>query len=83
MRRREGLWVSSPSRVCLEIAATSPSDLPDVIDEGIAKRIVSKGELEVLLARHRGRRGAARLAAILGDESAMTITRSRAEKAIA
>ena len=82
LRRREGLWVSSPSRVCLEIAATSPSDLPDVIDEGIAKRIVSKGELEVLLARHRGRRGAARLAAILGDESAMTITRSRAEKAM-
>ncbi len=82
LRRREGLWVSSPSRVCLEIAATSPSDLPGVIDEGIAKRLVSKRELEVIVARHHGRRGAARLAAILGDESAMTITRSRAEKAM-
>jgi very-short-patch-repair endonuclease len=82
LRRREGLWVSSPSRVCLEIAATSPSDLPSVIDEGLAKRLLSKREVEAVLSRHRGRRGAARLAAILGDESAMTITRSRAEKAM-
>jgi len=82
LRRREGLWVSSPPRVCLEVAATSPSDLPGVIDEGLAKRLLSKREIEQVLRRHRGRRGAARLAAILGDESAMTITRSRAEKAM-
>jgi very-short-patch-repair endonuclease len=82
LRRREGLWVSSPARVCLEIAATSPADLPEVIDAGLAKRLLNRGEIEVMLARHRGQRGAARLAAILGDESAMTITRSRAEKAM-
>jgi very-short-patch-repair endonuclease len=82
LRRREGLWVSSPSRVCLEVAATSPSDLPSVIDEGLGKRLLSKREVEEVLARHRGQRGAARLAAILGDESAMTITRSKAEKAM-
>lgn len=82
LRRPEGLWVSSPARVCLEIAATAPSDLPGVIDEGLGKRLLNQGEIEAVLNRHRGRRGAARLAAILGDESAMTITRSRAEKAM-
>lgn len=79
--RHEGLWVSSPARVCLEIAATSPADLPDVIDEGLANRLLKRRDIEAVLSRHRGRRGAARLAAVLGDESAMTITRSRAEKA--
>jgi very-short-patch-repair endonuclease len=82
LRRREGLAVSSPARVCLEIAATSPSELPDVLDAGLANRFLKRHEIEALLSRHRGRRGAARLAAILGDESAMTITRSRAEKAM-
>jgi very-short-patch-repair endonuclease len=80
LRRREGLWVSSPARVCLEIAASSPADLPDVIDAGLANRLLNRREIEAMLGRHRGQRGAARLAAILGDESAMTITRSRAEK---
>jgi hypothetical protein len=82
LRRREGLWVSSPARVCLEIAATSPSDLLDVIDQGLGGRRLSRPEIEEVLHRHRGQRGAARLAEVLGDESAMTITRSRAEKAM-
>lgn len=82
LRRREGLWVSSPARVCLEIAATSPSDLPDVIDAGLANRLLNRREIEAMLRRHGGQRGAARLGAFLGDESAMTITRSRAEQAM-
>lgn len=82
LRRREGLWVSSPGRVCLEIAATSPWDLPGVIDAGLANRRLNRHDIETVLRRHRGRRGAARLAAILGDESAMTITRSKAEQAM-
>lgn len=82
LRWQEDLWVSSPARVCLEIAATSPSDLPDVIDHGLANRLLSRREIEDVLRRHRGQRGAARLAAVLGDEAAMTITRSRAEKAM-
>jgi very-short-patch-repair endonuclease len=81
LRRREDLWVSSPARVCLEVAAASPSDLRDIIDTGLAKRLLNRREIDAVLRRHRGRRGAARLAAFLGDESAMTITRSRAEKA--
>lgn len=82
LRRREGLWVSSPARVCLEMAATAPAELPDVIDAGLANRRLNRRDVEAVLGRHRGRRGAARLAAILGDESAMTITRSDAEKAM-
>jgi very-short-patch-repair endonuclease len=80
--RHEGLWVSSPARLCLEIAATAPAELPDVIDAGLGNRLLKQREIEAILLRHRGRRGAGRLGAILGDESAMTITRSRAEKAM-
>ena len=82
LRRREDLWVSSPARVCLEIAAVSPPALPGVIDEGLARRLLTRPEIEAVLGRHRGQRGTAGLAAILGDDSAMTITRSQAEKAM-
>ena len=82
LRHHEGLWVSSPARALLEIAATRPvSAVADAVTEGIAARVVSKREIEAMLKRNRGRRGAARLAAVLGNKDAMTITRSRAEKA--
>ncbi len=81
-RRHEGLWLSSPARAVLEVAAVATMDeLADVVDRGVAGRVFTPRELEAVLARNRGRRGAARLAEILCDESAMTITRSRAEKA--
>ncbi len=82
VRRYEGLWLSSPARVCLEVAATSPSDVPGLIDAGLGNRRIKKHDLEAVVSRHRGHRGVARLEALLGDESAMTITRSRAEKAM-
>jgi very-short-patch-repair endonuclease len=81
LRFREGLWVSSPARAALEVAAVAPDELPAVLDEGLARRRITREELEVVLARNRPCRGAARLAALLGDETAMTITRSDAEKA--
>jgi very-short-patch-repair endonuclease len=81
VRHHEGLWVSSPARAVLEVAAVAPGELVDVIDEGLARRLITRPELERVLARNRPCRGAARLAALLGDETAMTITRSRAEKA--
>jgi len=80
--RHEGLWLSSPARACLEVAAISLSDLPGMIDAGLGNRRLKKRDLEAVVSRHRGERGVGRLAAILGDESAMTITRSRAEKAM-
>ena len=82
IRRHEGLWVSSPARVCLEVAATSPSDVVGLIDAGLGNRRLKQRDLRAVVSRHRGDRGVARLAAILGDESAMTITRSDAEKAM-
>ena len=81
VRHHEGLWVSSPARAVLEVAAVAPGELVDVIDEGLARRLLARRELERVLARNRPCRGAARLAALLGDETAMAITRSRAEKA--
>ena len=81
-RRHEGLWVSSPARAVLEVAATATLDeLADLVNAGQALRRFTPRELEAVLRRNRGRRGVARLAAVLGDHDAMTITRSRAEKA--
>ena len=81
VRHHAGLWVSSPARAVLEVAAVAPGELVDVIDEGLARRVLDRRELERVLARNRPCRGAARLAALLGDETAMAITRSKAEKA--
>jgi very-short-patch-repair endonuclease len=81
LRHKDGLWVSSPARAVLEIAAVAPGELVDVIDEGLARRVLNHRELERVLARNRPCRGAARLAALLGDETAMAITRSKAERA--
>jgi very-short-patch-repair endonuclease len=83
LRREQGLWVSSPARAVLEIAAVGTSDeLIDVIDQGLALRRFTPGDLKLALANHRGRRGAARLAEILADDTTMAISRSRAEKAL-
>jgi len=82
LRSHEGLWVSSPARAILEVAATaSVGEIVHFVNEGQALRLFTARELEVVLGRHRGRRGAGKLAEVLGDEEAMTITRSRAEKA--
>jgi very-short-patch-repair endonuclease len=81
-QRHDGLWISSPARTVLEVAATASADeLADVVNEGHGLRLFARRELEAVLRRNRGRRGAAKLAEVLGDEDAMTITRSRAERA--
>ncbi|MGN6868621.1 MAG: type IV toxin-antitoxin system AbiEi family antitoxin domain-containing protein [Solirubrobacteraceae bacterium] len=83
VRREQGLWVSSPVRAVLEISATaSAKDLTRAIDEGLAKRLFTPRELDDILKRDRPCRGAARLAAILGDPAATAVSRSRREKAL-
>ena len=83
LREHEGLWVSSPARAVLEVAAVGTKDeLIDVIDQGLALRRFTAGELKAVLERHRGRRGAGRLAEVMADESTMAISRSKAEKAL-
>jgi very-short-patch-repair endonuclease len=79
--REDGLWVSSPARAVLEIAATaSAKDLAAVVDEGLARRRFTPWQLDDVLARNRPCRGAARLAAILGDPTATKVSRSKREK---
>jgi very-short-patch-repair endonuclease len=82
--RHEGLWISSPARAVLEAAAgASANEIGDMIDAGLSGRRLTPAGLEAVLKRNRGRRGAARLAAVLGDgaDSGRGITRSRAERA--
>jgi very-short-patch-repair endonuclease len=81
VRHKDGLWVSSPARAVLEVAAVAPNELADLIDERLARRALDRRDLEAVLARNRPCRGAARLAALMGDETAVGITRSRAERA--
>ncbi len=82
LRREQGLWVSSPARALLEIAATlGTSDLRDAVGDGIAERNFKPRDIEDVLERHPRARGAARLAAVIGDPDATAITRSRAERA--
>jgi very-short-patch-repair endonuclease len=81
VRRHEGLWVSSPARAVLELAATaSTAELATAIDEGLAARLFTPQELDAVLARNRPCRGAARLARILQDPTATAVSRSEREK---
>jgi very-short-patch-repair endonuclease len=83
VRREQGLWVSSPARAVLEIAATaSDRELTRAIDQGLADRLFTPRELEDVLAANRPCRGAARLTGILGDPTATAVSRSRREKAL-
>ena len=82
-QREQGLWVSSPARAVLEVAAVGRRDeLVDVIDAGLALRRFTAGDLKLVLERNRPCRGAGRLAALLADETVMAISRSKAEKAL-
>ncbi|MBV9367677.1 MAG: DUF559 domain-containing protein [Solirubrobacterales bacterium] len=82
VRREQGLWVSSPARALLEIAATlSSSELAKAIDDGLAAGVLRRGEVEAVLERNRPCRGAARLAAVIASGGGAVITRSQAERA--
>ncbi|MBV9606663.1 MAG: DUF559 domain-containing protein [Solirubrobacterales bacterium] len=81
LRRHKGLWVSSPARAVLEIAATgSTYELTRAIDQGLAGRLFTPRELSDVLARNRPCRGSARLAAILADPTSAAVSRSKPEK---
>ena len=81
VRPHKGLWVSSPARAILEIAARLPlGEVAKAIDAGLAGKALTPGEVEAVLARHRGYRGAARLAQVVAGGGGSTITRSEAER---
>ena len=82
LQHHEGLWISTPARAMLEVAeGASGTEIVDLVEEAVQRRLFRPPELEAVLRRNRGHRGAARLAAVLGHEDATKITRSRAEKA--
>jgi hypothetical protein len=77
-----GLWISSPARTILEVAATASRDeVAEVVNEGHGLRLFNPRELEAVLHRNRGRRGVAKLAEVLCDQDATSITRSQAQRA--
>jgi very-short-patch-repair endonuclease len=81
VRHEQGLWVSSPARAVLEIAATATAQqLAAAIDQGLARKLFTPRELDEVLERNRPCRGAARLAQILGDPTATAVSRSKREK---
>ncbi len=81
LRRKHGLWVSSPARTVLELAAVATADdLADALDEALARRLLTPRDIDAVLARNRPCRGARRLAELIADETATSISRSRAEK---
>jgi very-short-patch-repair endonuclease len=83
VKRHQGLWISTPARAILELAATTPAkQLTNAIDEGLARRLFIPRQLQEVLTRNRPCRGAARLAAILGDPTATAVSRSKREKAL-
>jgi very-short-patch-repair endonuclease len=83
IKRHQGLWISTPARAILELAATTPAkQLTNAIDEGLARRLFTPRQLQEVLTRNRPCRGAARLAAILGDPTATAVSRSKREKAL-
>ena len=83
LQREQGLWVSSPARAVLEVAAVGTRDeLVDVIDAGLALRRFTPGDLKLVMARNRPCRGSGRLAEVVADDTTMAISRSKAEKAL-
>lgn len=81
VKQHEGLWVSTPARAALEVAAVAPNELVDMFDEGLARRRLNARDVAAVLARNRPCRGAGRLAAMLDGGGGTGITRSRAERA--
>lgn len=82
VQRHEGLWMSSPARALLEIAASrSVSELADALEAGLAGKVLKPREVQAVLARHRGYRGVGRLAELLAGGGGEVISKSRAEKA--
>lgn len=64
--RRDGIPMTSIERTLLDLADTMPPDrLRRAVREAYVQRLVTERELQRAVARSRGRRGAARLAAIV------------------
>lgn len=76
---RDGIAVTTPARTILDLASLLPRRrLERAIDEAEYRRVCTAADLEAIIARHRGRAGAAVLAGVLRRHAVGT-TRTRTE----
>ena len=81
IKRRHGLPVTTPERALLDLADGYEQRLVErAFDEALARRLISPTKIAALLARSRGRRGAALLAALADPGRAAGVTREAAEE---
>jgi very-short-patch-repair endonuclease len=81
IRRRDGLWLTSPARTAIDLAATAgPVELEDAVAEARVRNLIRDGEIEAALERAGRARGAAAMRRFLAEEGGPQITRSRAER---
>lgn len=77
--RSDGLRVTSPARTLYDLARSSrPRLVERALGRAFRKELTTREELEVLMARHAGLPGSARLRPFLGDATP-EFTRSEAE----
>jgi very-short-patch-repair endonuclease len=81
IRIHEGLPVTSPARTLLDRAgAMGLRQLEQMFTEAVTRKLVSRDDLEDVVARGGGRAGCAALRALLEEESDPAFTRSDGEK---
>ena len=82
VRHRHGLPLTSPARTLLDLAdVTAERPLERALDEALVRRIVRRSQLEDVLGRAVGRRGASVISALLEDRRRpTTFTRSEGEE---
>ncbi len=82
VRLRHGLPITSPGRTLLDVAeveTTTQRQLERALDEALVMRITTRSQLAGLIRRHYGRRGAARVQALL-FRGTSTMTRTELEE---
>jgi very-short-patch-repair endonuclease len=78
---KHGLRVTTPARTLLDLAAEAPRDaLERLTEEAQVQRLASPAELLAVVERGAGRRGVAKLRAVLDFIDEPLFTRSEAEK---
>jgi hypothetical protein len=81
VRRKGGLWLTSPARTLIDLAAAAgDSELDRLVAEARVQGLLSKGALEAALERAGRRPGTARMRAFLRSEGGPALTRSEAER---
>jgi very-short-patch-repair endonuclease len=81
IRRRSGMWLTSPPRTIIDLASRlGPNLLERVVAEAQYRRLATESELSDLLRRHTGKRGIGVVRTILDRPGGARRTRSPAER---